>query len=90
MDKAVRVSLTNAIKYLQEKHYTNKLIGSKVGVTKLQVFYYSKGKTKKPSAKVCMAFYKELGILLDLYKDYQELVEHYKIENPGTDYVGVQ
>jgi hypothetical protein len=80
----VRLPLKSAITLLQEKHYTNPIIAKSIGVTPLQVHYYHRGKTIKPSAIVCMRIFNSFKvnnkhILIDIYKTYEELEEHYKL-----------
>ena len=79
-----RMSLPAIISLLQEKHYTNPIIAKKIGVTSLQVHYYHRGTTKAPKATVCMKLFTEFTfdgkhMLVDLYKDYDELEHHVEI-----------
>jgi hypothetical protein len=77
------VSLTTAINLIREQKLTDKMIGSIIGVTKLQVFYYSNGTTKSPAPKICKAIFDNFTIngehlLVDLYDTYEELLQHYE------------
>jgi len=79
------MDLKSIVSLLHEQHYTNKDIGTMLGVTKLQVHYYHRGKTKTPSALVCKAIYDNVRfngkpILIDLYKTPKELEIHYERE----------
>jgi transcriptional regulator with XRE-family HTH domain len=91
MDKKyIRLPLKSVITLLQEKHYNNPIIAKKIGVTSLQVHYYHRGKTLKPSPMVCMKIFNNFvvegdHILVDIYKDYSELENHYKLVRESSE-----
>jgi len=53
----VTVSVRTLVHYLSDSGVSYEKIANLWGVSRLQVFYYSSGKTKRPSVKVAMAIF---------------------------------
>jgi len=88
MEDYIRVSIQVAVNLIREQRYSNPQIAKILGVTALQVHYYSIGKTKTPKPKVCMKLYKNFkvegkSLLLNIYKNFNDLQHHYSITEPG-------
>lgn len=79
----IRLSLPAIINILISNRWSKPQIARTIGVSALQVHYYSNGKTKEPSPKICMSIFDKITIegkapLVDLYQSYEELENHLK------------
>jgi len=90
MEDYIKVSIQVAINLIKEQRYTNPQIAKVLGVTTLQVHYYSIGKTKLPKPEVCLNLYKGFivdgkHLLLNIYKNFDDLQHHYSITLLGQN-----
>lgn len=79
----ISLSLPAVMNILISTRWSKPQIAKAIGVTPLQVHYYSNGKTKVPNPQVCMNIFNNLTIegkapLLNIYKNYEELEAHLK------------
>ena len=79
----IKLSLPAIMNILISKRWSKPQIAKAIGVSPLQVHYYSSGKTKNPNPAVCMSIFNGLTIegkapLVDTYESYEELENHLK------------
>ena len=79
----IKLSLPAIINILISNRWSKPQIARSIGVSPLQVHYYSTGKTKIPNPQICMNIFDRLTIegkapLVDVYQSYEELENHLK------------
>lgn len=79
--EALVLSLPAIMAVLISKRWSKPQIAKAIGVSPLQVHYYSTGKTKVPNPQVCMNIFNNITIegkapLVNHYKSYEELKSH--------------
>ena len=83
MREYIKLSLPAIMNILISKRWSKPQIAKAIGVSPLQVHYYSNGKTKNPNPSICMNIFNGLTIegkapLVDTYESYEELENHLK------------
>jgi len=71
----VTVPVRTLVNYLSDSGVSYEKIAKLWGVSKLQVFYYSNGKTKRPSVKVAMAVF-----TTTMFEGKKAILEHFHSE----------
>ncbi len=84
----VQVGIKSLVAYLSDSGVSYEKIAKMWGVSKLQIFNYAKGKTKRPSAQIAMSIYESTTfegkpVVLDHYADLQHLENTYKMYQKG-------
>ena len=74
----ITVNVQTLVRYLSDSGLSYEKIGKLWGISKLQVYNYANGVTRRPSVKVAMAIYdttkfEDLKVVLEGYKDVQHL-----------------
>lgn len=83
-----RVSLRSVITYWSDSGVSYEKLAKIWGVSKLQVFNYATGKTKKPSVETAMAIYNTTPlegkkVVIDNYKNERHLLDSYEMFKAG-------
>ena len=84
MEETITVNVQNLVRYLSDSGLSYEKIGKMWGVSKLQIYNYANGVTRRPSVKVAMAVYNTskfegLKVVLEGYKDAQHLKNSFEM-----------
>ena len=84
----IQMSVRKLVVYLSDSGISYEKIAKLWGVSKLQVFYYGKGVTKKPGVKVAMRIYENTSfegtpVVLEGYANLEHLKASYEMFQKG-------